>query len=182
MQDMISEQLHPFKQKVDQAAMENAVIVIVVVRNILPDNDLLEEILCEHQRRQLGISLVLGVHSQCGLDIDSLVGIVYNKIYLLLHITPFGTVSDYTNIDRIPPAKQLIINDVFHKMPGVELPVIEPCVSKPHIGVIILVWEFKISLTLNIIPFRFGDKERIHNIPIIYVAFDGRTMRGLIST
>lgn len=44
---MISEQLYPFKQEVDKAAMENAVVVIVVVRYILPDNDLLEEILCD---------------------------------------------------------------------------------------------------------------------------------------
>ena len=50
---MISEQLYPFKQEVDKAAMENTVVVIVVVRYILPDNDLLEEILCEHNGIQL---------------------------------------------------------------------------------------------------------------------------------
>ena len=164
---MISEQLHTFKQKVDKTAMENAVIVIVVVRYILPDYDLLEEVLCEHKRGQFGIGLVLGVHSQRRLDIYALVGIVDHEVDLLLHIPIVGTVSDYADVNGIAPAKQLVINDVLHKMPGVELPVIEPCVPEPHIGVIILVRVLEIGLALDIVSLGFGDQERVHNMPNI---------------
>ncbi len=44
-----SEQFHTTKQKVNQIAMENTVVIVEFVGNVHSDNDLLEKILCQQQ-------------------------------------------------------------------------------------------------------------------------------------
>lgn len=44
-----SKQFNTVKQKVNQIAMENAVVIVEVVGNIHADDDLLEKVLCQQQ-------------------------------------------------------------------------------------------------------------------------------------
>lgn len=46
---ILSEKFYPAEQQVDQVAVEDAVVVIKVVRHIHADNDLLEEVLGKYQ-------------------------------------------------------------------------------------------------------------------------------------
>ena len=61
---ILSEQFHSSQQQVNQVAVEDAVVVIEIVRHVHSDDNLLEEILGKHQRCQLGGFFFIGIHTK----------------------------------------------------------------------------------------------------------------------
>ena len=51
---VLSEQIHSLQQKVNQVTVEDAIIVIEIMGNIHPDDDLFEEVAGELQGIQFG--------------------------------------------------------------------------------------------------------------------------------
>ena len=160
----MSEQFYPAEQQVDQVAVEDAVVVIKVVRHIHADDDLFEEILGKHQRRQLGGFFFIGIHAESGLNIDLLVSIIYHKVDLPLNLTIACTVANHPDINGVSAPQKLVVNHVFHDVTGIVLAIIQPCISKPNIRIVILVRILEIGFPLDIIPLSHRDEEGVDNI------------------
>ena len=128
--------------------MEDSVLIVEVVRNVHPNNDLFEKILGEKQRIKLRRSLLLRVHSECGLNIDFPVSIIDHKVDLLLRIGALCSVGYNADIDRVSPPQKLIVNEIFHDMTGIILPVIQSRIPKTDVGIIILLRIVEICFAL----------------------------------
>ena len=72
------------KQEVDQIAVEESVIVIIVVRNIHADHDFLKEVSCKFEGAEFCIFLLPGIHLISGLDINAAIAVVHNEVNLTL--------------------------------------------------------------------------------------------------
>ena len=140
------------------------VIVVVGMRNILSYHDLFEEILCQKKRLQFGVTFSFGIDPQSRLNVDPSVRIVYYKVDFFLHVAIIGSICHNADINRPTATDKLVVNDVFHDVTGIILPVIQPRVTKSDICVIILVRVFEIGLSLNVLPTRFIDKEGVDDM------------------
>ena len=158
------EQFDSSEKQVDQVAVENPVFIVEVMWNVHPNNDLFEKILGEKQRIKLRCSLLLCIHSECGLDIDLPVSIIDNKVDLLLRIGALCSVGYNTDIDRVAAPQKLVVDQVFHDMTGIILPVIQPCVAKTDVRIVVLVRIVKIGLALDIIALCYGNQKRVDNV------------------
>ena len=158
------EQFDSPEKQVDQVAVENPAFIVEVMRNVHPNNDLFEKILGEKQRIKLRRSLLLRVHSECGLNIDFPVSIIDNKVDLLLRIGTLCSVGYNTDIDRVAAPQKLVVDQVFHDMTGIILSVIQPCVAKTDVRIVVLVRIVKIGLALDIIALCYGNQKRVNNI------------------
>ena len=158
------EQFDSPEKQVDQVAVENPAFIVEVMRNVHPNNDLFEKILGEKQRIKLRRSLLLRVHSECGLNIDFPVSIIDNKVDLLLRIGTLCSVGYNTDIDRVAAPQKLVVDQVFHDMTGIILPVIQARIPKTDICIVILIRIVEICFALDIISFCYGNQKRIDNI------------------
>ena len=158
------EQFDSSEKQVDQVAVENPAFIVEVMRNVHPNNDLFEKILGEKQRIKLRRSLLLRVHSECGLNIDFPVSIIDNKVDLLLRIGTLCSVGYNTDIDRVAAPQKLDVDQVFHDMTGIILSVIQPCIAKTDVHIVVLVRIVKIGLALDIIALCYGNQKRVNNI------------------
>ena len=154
------EQFDSPEKQVDQVAVENPAFIVEVMRNVHPNNDLFEKILGEKQRIKLRRSLLLRVHSECGLNIDFPVSIIDNKVDLLLRIGTLCSVGYNTDIDRVAAPQKLVVDQVFHDMTGIILPVIQPRVAKADVRIVVLVRIVKIGLAFDIIALCYGNQKR----------------------
>ena len=145
------EQFDSPEKQVDQVAVENPAFIVEVMRNVHPNNDLFEKILGEKQRIKLRRSLLLRVHSECGLNIDFPVSIIDNKVDLLLRIGTLCSVGYNTDIDRVAAPQKLVVDQVFHDMTGIILPVIQARIPKADICIVILIRIVEICFALDII-------------------------------
>ena len=119
-----------------------------VVRNVHPDNDLFEKVLCKQQRIKFRGSLFLGIHSESRLDIELAVSIIDNKNDFLLCVSPFRPIRYDPDVYRVSPPQKLIVNEIFHDMTGIVLPVIQARIPKTDIGIVILVRIVEICFAL----------------------------------
>ncbi len=153
----MSEQFYPAKQHVDQIAVKDAVVVIKIVRHIHANDDLFEEILGKHQRCQLGGFFFIGIHAESGLNIDFFIRIIYHKVDFFLNLSIACAVANYPDVNGIPAPQKLVVDHVFHDMTGVILAVIQPCIPKPNVRIVVFVRILEIGLSLDIIPFSHRD-------------------------
>ena len=158
------EQFDSPEKQVDQVAVENPAFIVEVMRNVHPNNDLFEKILGEKQRIKLRRSLLLRVHSECGLNIDFPVSIIDNKVDLLLRIGTLCSIGYNADIDRVAAPQKLVVDQVFHDMTGIILSVIQPCIAKTDVRIVVLVRIVKIGLALDIIALCYGNQKRVNNI------------------
>ena len=172
------EQFDSSKKQVDQVAVENPVFIIEVMRNIHPNDDLFEKILGEKQRIKLRRSLLLRVHPKCGLDIDFPVSIIDHKVDLLLCVGSLCSVGYNADIDRVAAPQKLIVDEVFHDMTGIILPIIQPRVAKTDVRIVILVRIVKIGLALDIIALCYGNQKRVDNV--LYIVGNKRGIDLLV--
>ena len=154
------EQFDSPEKQVDQVAVENPVFIVEVMRDIHTNDDFFEKILGEKQRIKLRRSLLLRVHPKCGLNIDFPVSIIDNKVDLLLRIGTLCSVGYNTDIDRVAAPQKLVVDQIFHDMTGIILPVIQPCVAKTDVRIVVLVRIVKIGLALDIIALCYGNQKR----------------------
>ena len=159
--EVLLEQLYPFEQEIDQVAVEDAVVIVEIVGNIHPDDDLFEEITGELQGIQLGGFLLLGTHLKGGLDVDSAVAMIDNEIHFLLDVAAVSAIYHNTHIHTVSSADKIIVDDILHDMTGIVLPVIEPCVPKTYIGVVVFIGIVEVGFTLNVIPLCHTNQEGI---------------------
>ena len=110
-----------------------------VVRNVHPDNDLFEKVFCKLQRIKFRGSLFLSIHSESRLDIELAVGVVDNKNDFLLCVGTLCPICYDPDVYRVSPSQKLIVNEIFHDMTGIILPVIQARIPKTDIGIVILV-------------------------------------------
>ena len=139
--------------------MENPVVVIVVVWNIQTDDNFLEKVLRQQQRADFSVRLVFRIHAESRLNINPFIGVVDDKINFLLHVLPIGTVGHHAYIHRVASTQKLIVDDVFHQMAGVILPVIQSGISQPRVGIIILAGEFEIGFSFYVVSAHLRDQE-----------------------
>ena len=158
------EELDTSEQQIDQTAMEDPVLIVEVVRNVHPNNDLFEKVLSKQQGIKFGGSLFLGIHSESRLDIELAVGVVDNKIDFLLRIATLCSVGYNTDIDRVAAPQKLVVDQVFHDMTGIILPVIQPRVAKADVRIVVLVRIVKVGLALDIIALCYGNQKRVDNV------------------
>lgn len=158
------EQFDSSEKQVNQVAVENPVFIVEVMRDIHTNDDFFEKILGKQQRIKLRRSLLLCIHSECGLDIDLPVSIIDNKVDLLLRIGALCSVGYNTDIDRVAAPQKLVVDQVFHDMTGIILPVIQPCVAKTDVRIVVLVRIVKIGLALDIIALCYGNQKRVDNV------------------
>ena len=172
------EEFDTSEQQIDQAAVEDPVLIVEVVRNVHPDNDLFEKVLCKQQRIKFRGSLFLGIHSESRLDIELAVGVVDNKIDFFLRVGTLCPIRYDPDIDRVSPSQKLIVNEIFHDMTGIILPVIQPRIPKTDVGIIILVRIVEIRFALDIISLCYGNQKRIDDI--LYIVGNERWIDLLV--
>ena len=158
------EQFDSPEKQVDQVAVENPAFIVEVMRNVHPNNDLFEKILGEKQRIKLRRSLLLRVHPECRLNIDFPVSIIDHKVDLLLRIGTLCSIGYNADIDRVAAPQKLVVDQVFHDMTGIILSVIQPCIAKTDVRIVVLVRIVKIGLALDIIALCYGNQKRVNNI------------------
>ena len=158
------EQFDSSEKQVNQVAVENPVFIVEVMRDIHTNDDFFEKILGKQQRIKLRRSLLLCIHSECGLNIDFPVSIIDHKVDLLLRIGALCSVGYNTDIDRVAAPQKLVVDQVFHDMTGIILPVIQPCVAKTDVRIVVLVRIVKIGLALDIIALCYGNQKRVDNV------------------
>ena len=154
------EQFDSPEKQVDQVAVENPVFIVEVMRDIHTNDDFFEKILGEKQRIKLRRSLLLRVHSECGLNIDFPVSIIDHKVDLLLRIGALCSVGYNTDIDRVAAPQKLVVDQIFHDMTGIILSVIQPCIAKTDVRIVVLVRIVKIGLAFDIIALCYGNQKR----------------------
>ena len=93
--------------------MENAVVVHECSGNVVLDDDFGEKIFRQPERVQLGIGLLLCIHLPGGLNIQTFVPAIHDKVDFLLGFSAIAPVNDDAHIDRAAPGNQFIINNVF---------------------------------------------------------------------
>ena len=172
------EQLDSSEKQVDQVTVKNSIFIIEVMRDVHPDDDLFEKILGEEQRIKLRRSFLLRVHPKCGLNIDFPVSIIDHKVDLLLRIGPLCSVGYNADINRVAAPQKLVVDQVFHDMTGIILPVIQPRVAKADVRIIVLVWIVKIGLALDIIALCYGNQKRVDNV--LYIVGNKRRIDLLV--
>ena len=116
--------------------MEDSVLIVEVVRNVHPNNDFFEKVLCKQQGIKFRGSLFLGIHPERRLDIELAVSVIDNKIDFFLRVGALCSVGYDADIDRVSPPQKLIVNEIFHDMTGIILPVIQPRIPKTDVGII----------------------------------------------
>lgn len=168
------EQFDSPEKQVDQVAVENPVFIVEVMRDIHTNDDFFEKILGKQQRIKLRRSLLLCIHSECGLNIDFPVSIIDHKVDLLLRIGTLCSIGYNADIDRVAAPQKLVVDQVFHDMTGIILSVIQPCIAKTDVRIVVLVRIVKIGLALDIIALCYGNQKRVNNILHIV-----RNKRGL---
>ena len=87
-----SEQLNPFQKEIYQITVENTVIIVEIMGNIHPDDNLLEEIAGELQGIQLSGFLLLCSHLEGRLDIQLPISMIDNEIHFFLEIPAVSAV------------------------------------------------------------------------------------------
>ena len=158
------EEFDTSEQQIDQAAVEDPVLIVEVMRDIHTNDDFFEKILGKQQRIKLRRSLLLCIHSECGLNIDFPVSIIDHKVDLLLRIGALCSVGYNTDIDRVAAPQKLVVDQVFHDMTGIILPIIQPRIAKTDVRIVVLVRIVKIGLALDIIALCYGNQKRIDNV------------------
>lgn len=158
------EQFDSSEKQVNQVAVENPVFIVEVMRDIHTNDDFFEKILGKQQRIKLRRSLLLCIHSECGLNIDFPVSIIDHKVDLLLRIGALCSVGYNTDIDRVAAPQKLVVDQVFHDMTGIILPIIQPRIAKTDVRIVVLVRIVKIGLALDIIALCYGNQKRIDNV------------------
>ena len=158
------EQFDSSEKQVNQVAVENPVFIVEVMRDIHTNDDFFEKILGKQQRIKLRRSLLLRVHSECGLNIDFPVSIIDHKVDLLLRIGTLCSIGYNADIDRVAAPQKLVVDQVFHDMTGIILPVIQPRVAKADVRIVVLVRIVKVGLALDIIALCYGNQKRVDNV------------------
>ena len=158
------EQFDSPEKQVDQVAVENPVFIVEVMRDIHTNDDFFEKILGKQQRIKLRRSLLLRVHPECRLNIDFPVSIIDHKVDLLLRIGALCSIGYNADIDRVAAPQKLVVDQVFHDMTGIILSVIQPCIAKTDVRIVVLVRIVKIGLALDIIALCYGNQKRVNNI------------------
>ena len=172
------EKLDTSEQQISQAAMEYSVLIVEVVRNVHPNNDLFEKVLCKQQGIKFRGSLFLSIHSESRLDIELAVSIVDNKIDFLLRVGAPRPIRYDPDVHRVSPPQKFVINEVFHDMTRVILPVIQPCIPKTDVGIVILVRIVEIRFALDIISLCYGNQKRIDDV--LYIVGNERRIDLLV--
>ena len=100
-----------------------------------------------------------------GLDVDAFVSLVDDEVDFVLADLVFpscaGLKLDYADIDRVPAAKQLVVDDVFHEVCRFVLPEVHAGVAESGIGGVVFTWRFKVPPSLYIVPLRLADKKGV---------------------
>ena len=87
-----------------------------------------------------------------------------NEIHLFLDIAAVPAIHYHTYIHAVPPADQIVVNDVLHDMTGIVLTVIETGISQTNVGVVIFIGIVEIGLALDIIPLGHPDQECVDGV------------------
>lgn len=119
--------------------MENPIFVIEIMGNIHPYDYFFEEVTGQLQGIQFSGFLLLAVHLEGRLNIQPAVPLIYNKIDFLLDIASVSPVNHNAYIHIVSPADQIIVDNVFHNMAGIVLPVIQAGIAQANVCVVILV-------------------------------------------
>ena len=141
--------------------MEDAVVIIEVMRDIHAYDNFFEEIFRQQQRGKFRGFLFVGVHAECRLNINLLICVVDNEINLFLSVAAACPIRNNTHIDRIPSAEEFVVYHIFHDMPGVILSIVQPCVTKSGVLKIQLIRRADIFLTFYIIPLCLAEQEGV---------------------
>ena len=144
--------------------MENPIFVIEIMGNIPPYDYFFEEVTGQLQGIQFSGFLLLAVHLEGRLNIQPAVPFIYNKIDFLLDIASVSPVNHNAYIHIVSPADQIIVDNVFHNMTGIVLPVIQAGSAQANVCVVILVGVVKIELAFYIIPLGHTQQECVHRM------------------
>ena len=154
---VLSEQIHPFQQEVNQVTVEYAIVIVEIMGNIHPDDDFLKEVAGKFQGIQFGGFFLSRAHLEGGLDIQLPVTVVDNKINLFLDIAAVSSVHYNTHIHAISPTDQIIVDDILHDVTRIILPIIQTGIPQTNICVVILVGIVEVGLSLDVIPLGHAD-------------------------
>ena len=142
-----SEELDTIEEQINEIAVENPLIVVEVVGNIHANDHLAEKISRKLQGCELGRLLCFCIHPEGGLDINSFVHVIHDKIDFPLSVGTIGAIAHNAHVNGIAAPNKLKVEDILHDMPRIVLPKVEPCVAKSHIRIVVLVWVYELPRT-----------------------------------
>ena len=154
------------QQEVDDADIENAVVIIPTLANVMTHDDLREGI--AGQREGLVFGDCLFLCSQCvgGLNIGLLAAGGCNEVNFPrnrrdLSFGIFLIAIDDANVNGAFTDHQLIENDIFHDVRHFLLAEADTGISQSNVLTVVFVGIVKIALALDIPAFAFGEEEGI---------------------
>ena len=90
--------------------------------------------------------------------------------------TPF---NDNADINGITAANQFIVDDIFHDVAGIILPVVQTGIAQSRVTIVIFIRILEVRFPLNIIPPRHPDQEGIDSMS--YIRSDQNGIDVLVS-
>ena len=154
------------KQEVDDADIENAVVIIPTLANVMTHDNLRERIAGQRKRLILGDCLFLSSKRIGRLNVGLFAAGGCNKVDFPRnrHNSSFGIfliAIDNADVNGAFTDHQLIENDVLHDMRHFLLAEADTGISQSNVLTVVFIGIVKIALALDIPAFAFGEEEGI---------------------
>lgn len=153
-------------EEVQKSHVEDSVVVVIPgLKRVVGDDELLEGVAGVSEREGF-LCPFFGVRDHIGgLDVDSARPPVDNKVDFVFgfRMTTFDAFFEFddTDIDRISPPEEFVVDDVLHEMGCLDLSKVYPRVAKSGIGGVVFHGEVKIVPPTDIIALSMGKNEGI---------------------
>ena len=154
------------QQEVDDADIENAIVIIPALANVMTHDDFRERIAGQRKRLVFGDCLFLRSQRIGRLNVGLLTARGCNEVDFPrnrrdLSFGIFLISVDDTDVNGAFTDHQLIENDVLHDVRHFLLAEADTGISQSNVLTIVFVGIVKIALALDIPAFAFGEKEGI---------------------
>ena len=154
------------QQKVDDADIEDAVVIIPALANVMAYDNLWEGITGKGERLVLGDCLFLCSQSVGGLNVGFLATGGCNEVDFPCNLSnlPLGILLiavDDTDVNGAFTDQQFIVNDILHDMRHFLLAEADTGISQSNILTVVFVGIVKVALALDIPALAFGEEEGI---------------------
>lgn len=141
--------------------MDYSVVVREMRGDVVLDYYLCEKVFGKLQGVEFRRDFFGRVHLPCGLYVRALVAFVHNEVDFFLGVRAFAPVRDHSHVNGIAAHEQLVVNDVFHDVAGVNLAESEPGVAQADVRKIIFVRVVEIMLAFDIEAFCLAYQESV---------------------
>ena len=162
------------QQKVDDADIKDAVVIIPTLANVMAYDNLWEGITCQRERLVLGDCLFLRSQSVGGLNVCLLATGGCNEVNFPCPLSNLSLgilliAVDDTDVNGAFTDQEFIVNDILHDMRHFLLAEADTGVSQPNILTVVFVGIVKIAFALDIPAFTLGKQKRI--CQMIHIGF-----------